>query len=120
MIAALLLRLARSSIGALLIGWAFAHASFALPLRRLRETNSLVAFHHPQPSCPVHILIMPKKALRSLADLTPDDAPLLLEVFQAAHGLAVEFNLEQSGYRLIVNGGAYQEVKQLHFHLVSG
>ena len=115
-----LVRLARSSIGTLLIGWVFAHASFAIPLRRLRETKSLLAFHHPQPSYPVHILIMPKKVLRSLADLTPADAQLLLDIFQAAHSLAVEFNLEQSGYRLIVNGGAYQEVKQLHFHLVSG
>ena len=115
-----LVRLARSSIGTLLIGWVFAHASFAIPLRRLRETESLMAFHHPQPGYPVHILIMPKKALRSLADLTPADAQLLLDIFQAAHSLAVEFNLEQSGYRLIVNGGAYQEVKQLHFHLVSG
>lgn len=120
MIAALLFRLARSSIGALLIGWVFAHASFAIPLRHLRETKSLMAFHHPQPSYPVHILIMPKKALRSLADLTPADAQLLLEIFQTAHSLAVEFNLEQSGYRLIVNGAAYQDVMQLHFHLVSG
>ena len=58
--------------------------SFAIPLSKLRETPTLLAFYHPQPTYPVHILIVPRRAIPSLADLTTDDAPLLVEVFQTA------------------------------------
>lgn len=93
--------------------------SFALPLQRLRETKTLVAFHHPKPSYPIHILIMPKKALRSLADLGEADTAFLAELFQTVQSLVAELQLESAGYRLIVNGGKYQDVPQLHFHLIS-
>lgn len=93
--------------------------SFAMPVRRLRETDTLIAFHHPQPSYPVHILLVPKKALGDLSELTPADSGFLVDLFQIVGQLVAEFDLESSGYRLIVNGGKYQNVPQLHFHLVS-
>jgi len=93
--------------------------SFALPVHRLRESATLLAFHHPQPSYPVHILLVPKKALASLAALTPADAPFMLDPFATAQSLVAEFGLEQAGYRLIANGGPNQSVPQLHFHLIS-
>jgi len=114
-----LLTLARSALGGVLLGWVFAHLSFVLPVRRLRETKTLLAFHHPQPSYPVHILLVPKRALRSFTDLTLADSALIAEIIQTAQSLIAEFNLERSGYRLIVNGGDYQDVAQLHFHLIS-
>jgi histidine triad (HIT) family protein len=113
-----LLCMAKSSVGRRFIGWIFAHMSFAIPVRRLRETSTLIAFHHPKPSYPVHILLVPKRALGSLTDLTPADADFLIELFQTVKGLVAEFGLEQTGYRLIVNGGRYQDVPQLHFHLI--
>lgn len=91
--------------------------SFLIPAERLRETATLLAFHHPQPSYPVHILIVPKKKIDSVGELSAADADFTIELFQTVHSLAVELNL--SGYRLIVNGGAYQDVPHLHFHLVS-
>ena len=115
----ILFRLARSSL-ARRAGWVFAHMTFALPLQRLRETPTLVAFHHPRPSHPVHILIAPRKAIGSLADLTSADQPLLADVVQAVQSLAAGHRLEAAGYRLVVNGGAYQDIPQLHFHLISG
>lgn len=93
--------------------------SFAIPVQRLRETRSLIAFYHPQPTYPVHILLVPKKALASLSVLTPTDAPFLVDLFQTVQDLVKELGLESGGYRLIVNGGRYQDVPQLHFHLVS-
>jgi len=93
--------------------------SFAIPVQRLRETQSLIAFYHPQPTYPVHILLVPKKALASLSVLTPTDAPFLVDLFQTVQDLVKELGLESGGYRLIVNGGRYQDVPQLHFHLVS-
>ncbi len=93
--------------------------SFAIPVHRLRETDTLLAFHHPQPSHPVHIVLVPKKALASLAALTPADAPFMLDLFASVQSLVTELGLEQTGYRLITNGGPYQSVPQLHFHLIS-
>jgi histidine triad (HIT) family protein len=99
----------------------FSHMSFALPVQRLRETPTLLAFHHPQPAYPVHILLVPRRAVASLAELDPVlDASFLVDLFAAVQSLVAEFRLEQSGYRLIVNGGEYQDFPYLHFHLVSG
>ena len=115
-----LLTIARSSLARPIIGWIFEHMSFVIPVQRLRETETLLAFHHPKPDYPVHILLMPKKAIRSLEDLKEKDYPFLAEVFETVQSLVKDLNLAQSGYRLIVNGGGYQDVPQLHFHLISG
>lgn len=116
----LLIFIARSFIGKFFIGWFFAHMSFAIPVKRLRETDTLMAFHHPRPSYLVHILLVPKKAIGSLFDIEPDDNSFLTDVFQITQEIVKERDLTQPGYRLIVNGGEYQDVPQLHFHLISG
>jgi len=116
----LLLRLARSAISRLFIRWMFTYMSFAIPVERLRETETLLAFHHPQPSYSVHILLVPKLPFSTLLDVPPDATDFLHDLFETVQSLVREFNLEQSGYRLITNGGAYQDVPHLHFHLVSG
>ncbi len=113
------LRLIRSRVARAIVGQVFAHMSFAIPVRRLRETRTLLAFHHPRPSYPVHILLVPKRAMADLAALTPTDADFMLDLFATAQSLVAEFGLERSGYRLITNGGPYQAVPQLHFHLIS-
>jgi len=115
-----LFRLARTAIGRRLTGWVFEHGSSVIPVRRLHETGTLVAFYHPKPSYPLHILLVPKKAIRSLTDLTPVDVLFLADLFDTVRRLVSELQLEEAGYRLIVNGGQYQDVPQLHFHLVSG
>ena len=103
-----------------LLPWILTHMSFAIPVQKLRETPTLLAFHHPEPGYPTHILILPKRAITSLAELTAGSAPLLVEVIQITQSLVEQMGLEKSGYRLIVNGGAYQDLPQLHWHLVSG
>jgi histidine triad (HIT) family protein len=113
-----LVRLARSRLAGLALGWVFAHMSFAIPVKRLRETEALLAFYHPKPSYRFHVLLVPKKSIASLAHLTPADAAFLTDVALAAQSIVHEFRLD--AYRLICNGGAYQDVPQLHFHLVSG
>jgi histidine triad (HIT) family protein len=99
------------------IGWIFAHMSFAIPVQRLRETQTLVAFHHPKPSHPFHVLLVPKKAVASLKDLDAKDSAFLTDLYSSVQSLVEEFHL--SAYRLIVNGGEYQDFPQLHFHLIS-
>lgn len=91
--------------------------SFLIPARRLRETDTLLAFRHPRPSYPFHVLLVPKRALRSIAALDPSQSDFLVDVFAAVQSLVAEFQLP--AYRLIVNGGDYQDFPQLHFHLIS-
>jgi len=100
-----------------LIGWMFEHMNFAIPLKRLRETETLMAFHHPKPSYPFHVLIVPKKAVKTLMDLDAKETAFLSDLYSTVQSLVEEFHLP--AYRLIVNGGEYQDFPQLHFHLVS-
>ena len=119
MLRSLLMRLARSPLGGAVAGVLFSAMSFALPVRRLYETETLLAFHHPQPAHAVHILIVPRRRLSGLADLGPEDADFMRDLFAAVNRLVAELGLEAGGYRLVANGGAYQEVPHLHFHLLS-
>jgi histidine triad (HIT) family protein len=100
-----------------LIGWIFGYMSFAIPVKRLRETETLMAFHHPKPSYPFHVLLVPKKAVVSLKELDPTDTMFLTDLYSTVQNLVDEFQLPT--YRLIVNGGEYQDFPQLHFHLIS-
>ena len=110
---------ARSPIIGALTGRIFAHCSFLLPLRRLYESERVLAFEHPWPSYPVHILLVPKKAISGIGDIQASDAGLLLEILQAGHTLARQVNPDtETGYQLVLNAGAYQDVAQLHVHLV--
>lgn len=102
-----------------LLGWFFTYMSFLLPVPRLHETNTLIAFHHPQPSYPLHILLVPKRPLANLCAITANDTDFLTDLFQTVNSLVEQFQLETAGYRLIANGGSYQEVAHLHFHLIS-
>ena len=95
----------------------FAHMSFAIPVKRLRETNTLMAFHHPRPSYVFHVLLVPKKAVPSLIEFDPAEAAFLTDLYATVQSLVNEFQLP--AWRLIVNGGEYQDFPQLHFHLIS-
>ena len=90
--------------------------SFVIPARRLRKTKTLLAFHHPQPVYPLHVLLVPKQALSSFMELDPSSA-FLADLVATVQSLVSELQLP--AYRLIVNGGEYQDFPHLHFHLVS-
>jgi histidine triad (HIT) family protein len=100
-----------------LIGWIFTHMSFLIPVHRLHETSNLIAFHHPSPSYKFHVLIVPKRQTNSLKDLDPQDTAFLTDLYSTVQSLVNEFQL--NAYRLIVNGGEYQDFPHLHFHLIS-
>lgn len=119
MLARLLFRFARSRAGRWLVGWGFTHMAFALPVDRLRQTPTLLAFHHPCPAYPLHILIVPRASIASLTALDPANTAFLTDLLSTVQSLIVEFDLEQRGYRLICNGGPNQDIPHLHFHLLS-
>jgi histidine triad (HIT) family protein len=117
---AALFRLARSRMAGFLVRKVVQVMSFLIPVQRLRETPSLLAFHHPQPSYPLHILIIPRRAYRSLMELDPADTAFQHDLIETVQSLVREFALEAGGYRLVTNGGTYQDVAVLHYHLISG
>lgn len=111
--------LARSSVGGFVVGWSFAHLSAWLPVDRLYETERVIAFYHPRPSYRVHVLIVPKRPLPTVLALTAADADIWTDVLTCVGRLVNQFDLEPAGYSLIVNGGARQDVNQLHWHLIA-
>lgn len=115
----LLYLLSKTHSGGALISWIFRNMNFALPLNYLHETSTLLAFYHPKPSHTFHVVLVPKRQIASLEDLSSNDQVFFSDLFSTVRTLVSEYNLTQGGYRLIVNGGKFQEFGLLHFHLIS-
>jgi histidine triad (HIT) family protein len=86
------------------------------------QDEQVTAFHDLHPVAPVHILIIPNRHIASVNDLEATDEALIGHLFSVAQGLAAEFGVDKSGYRLIVNTGpdSGQAVFHLHLHLIGG
>jgi len=97
----------------------FSYTLPILPLQRVEQTGTCLAFHHPRPSYPFHVLIVPKKRLSRFDELDPSDVAIFQDLLIIVKKLVNRYNLAASGYRLILNGGRYQDFPYLHFHLVS-
>ena len=92
-----------------------------IPADIVFEDDVCLAFRDIAPKAPVHILVIPKKPIVSLADLTEDDQAAMGRCVVVASIVAKQEGLD-NGYRLVVNSGADggQEVPHLHFHLLGG
>ena len=92
------------------------------PAEILYENDSLMAFRDKYPHAPVHLLLVPKKHIRSVNDLTDEDSPLVSAMILKARDLARESGIAASGYRLSFNveRGAGQVIFHLHLHLTGG
>jgi diadenosine tetraphosphate (Ap4A) HIT family hydrolase len=112
-----LFRLSRTRPMGLLVRLAFGRLWWLLPVRRVAQTRGVLAFDHPAPSWQPHLLLVPKRSIRSVLAARPADAPLVGELLRLALVLAHRRGLHRQGFALLVNGGAYQDVPQLHFHL---
>lgn len=84
---------------------------------KLLDNDQVVAFYDISPSADVHVLIAPKKHVASFIDL--EDLSVLDAMRQAGQQLIRQLNLENA-YKLVFNGGAYQHVPHLHWHLLGG
>ena len=92
-----------------------------VPARIVHDDDRCLAFHDVAPQAPVHVLVIPKRPIASLADATEADADLLGHLVLVATQLARTLGLED-GYRLVVNCGrdGGQSVDHLHVHLLGG
>lgn len=97
-------------------------ASGGIPARLAHEDELVVAFHDIAPVAPVHLLLIPRRHLASVAELDEADGALLGRLFSVASRLAAEAGVAQTGFRLVANTGpqAGQSVHHLHWHLLGG
>jgi histidine triad (HIT) family protein len=88
----------------------------------LYQSDTLVVFKDINPHAPVHLLLVPKKHIRSVNDLTDADQEILAELILVAKEMAKEQGVDKSGYKLLYNveKGGGQLMFHLHLHLIGG
>lgn len=96
-----------------------------IPSKKVFEDEEFVAFHDISPAAPVHLLLIPRRHIVSLQDVTVDDASWLGRMTVLASRLAAENGCRpgpDGGFRLVANSGVDggQEVHHLHFHIIGG
>lgn len=86
------------------------------------EDSEFLAFNDIRPAAPVHILIIPKRHIRSLNEASGDDTALMGRLLIAAQRVAVLVGVDQSGYRVVINCNEHggQTVWHIHLHLLAG
>lgn len=93
-----------------------------IPAARVYEDDQVLAFRDIEAQAPVHIVMIPKRHIATLNDLTAADAELVGRLYLAARQVAQELGVAQSGYRTLINcnkdGGQY--VMHVHMHLLGG
>ena len=93
-----------------------------VPSEFLYEDDEYVVFRDINPAAPVHLLLVPKRHIRSANDLESTDEALVGGLFTLAGKMAVREGVAQSGYKLLFNveKGGGQEIFHLHLHLIGG
>ena len=97
-------------------------ANKEIPAKFIFENDSLMAFNDLHPVAPVHVLIVPKRHISTVNDITTNDELLLGEMVLLAKQIAKDNGIASGGYKLIFNCGENggQVVKHIHLHLVGG
>lgn len=92
-----------------------------IPSKKVYEDEDILAFNDINPARPVHVLVIPKKHITSLATVAEADAPVLGRILAKANEIAVSQG-SPDGFRVIINTGrvGQQEVPHLHVHIVGG
>lgn len=102
-----------------LIGLGFQYGSGLIPVKPIVANKTVIAFPHPKPSYDHHVLVIPKRAIATFSDLLKaENHRYLLALIDTAQRLSQEWGWQ--GFSFGVNGGANQEVGQVHFHLYRG
>ena len=93
-----------------------------IPAKIVFEDDMVVAFRDINPQAPLHLLVIPRKHISTINDLTEEASPVISHMVITARNLAKELGFEESGYRLVLNcnndGG--QTVFHIHLHLLGG
>ena len=92
------------------------------PGKIVYQTENLVVFKDINPSAPVHLLIVPRKHIRAINQLTDEDSAIVADLILAGRKMARENGIAESGYKLVFNveRGGGQLIFHLHLHLLGG
>jgi histidine triad (HIT) family protein len=90
------------------------------PIKIVRETKDVLAFHHTRPHWRVHIVVVPKVHIPSLTDLGGHEMSRVYELLDVVREVAAEVEARYGACRVVTNLGRYQDSKHLHFHVGSG
>jgi len=93
-----------------------------IPADIIYEDDLCLAFNDIQPQAPVHCLIIPKKPIATINDMSEQDKPLIGHLFWVAKQIAAEKSVAEDGYRTVMNCNQYggQSVYHIHLHLLAG
>ena len=93
-----------------------------IPANIVYEDDDFLAFNDINPQAPVHILIIPKKEIKTVNDISSSDATILGKLFLIAKKIAKQMSIDKDGYRLVMNCNEYggQSVYHIHLHLIGG
>lgn len=93
-----------------------------IPCQKIHEDEHSLAFVDIKPQAPQHILIIPKKHIATIHEISNDDTMLIGHLFQVAKEITAKLNIQQDGYRLVFNANKHggQEVYHIHLHLLGG
>ena len=93
-----------------------------IPSSKVYEDDEVLAFNDINPAAPIHVLVIPKKHIASLAEMNDVDEKIISKVYKVINEIAEKQGFKDKGYRVIVNCGkdGGQEVGHLHFHLLAG
>jgi histidine triad (HIT) family protein len=88
----------------------------------VREDGDTLAFRDLDPRAPVHVLVIPKRHIGSVNDVTEDDRGVMGALFVAARAVAEREGVAEGGYRVVMNtgGDAGQSVDHAHLHVLGG
>lgn len=93
-----------------------------IPSTIVYEDEEILAFKDIHPVAPVHILVIPKKHVKSIMELEQVDEKIIGKIYSVIKQIAIEQKIADEGFRVIVNCGENggQEVGHIHFHLIGG
>lgn len=91
-----------------------------IPIKKIMETENVLAYHHTKPSWPVHIIVISKHHLDSLISLIDGENKILLEMMAVLKQVIEKVQKEHGGCRLTTNFGKFQNTKHLHWHVYVG
>ena len=93
-----------------------------VPTEFLYEDDHFVVFKDINPAAPVHLLLVPRKHIRSMNDLQKEDGSIISDLFMIAKKMAKEQDVKESGYKLLFNveKGGGQVIFHIHLHLIGG
>lgn len=93
-----------------------------IPSEIIYEDEEIIAFKDIEPVAPVHVLVVPKKHISSVMELSEEDQVIIGKIYAVIKKLAVELGVDKDGFRVVTNCGenAGQTVKHIHFHILGG